>query len=55
MAKGLTLTLEKDKETKGAIRYKDDAQHSIYLRKEEATKLGNPEQVKVQLSAADGE
>lgn len=35
MEKKMVLELKKDKETKGAIRYKDKDNHSFYLRKSE--------------------
>jgi len=41
----------RDKETKGAVRYADGAWHNIYLRKEEAEKLGNPQAVEVTVAA----
>jgi len=42
--------MSQDKVTKGAIRYADNAGHSIYLRKEEAAKLGNPQSVEVTIA-----
>ena len=44
--------MSQDKETKGAVRYADGAGHNIYLRKEEAEKLGNTKTVKVTVAAS---
>lgn len=49
-AQNMEVALDKDKVTKGAIRYADGNGHNIYLRKEEAAKLGNPEHVKVTIT-----
>jgi len=49
----ITLTLHKDKTTKGAVRYaepkKDNDPHSVnvYLTKAQASELGDPESVKL--------
>jgi len=45
----MNFIMSQDKVTKGAIRYADGEGHNIYLRKEEAAKLGNPLSVKVTL------
>lgn len=47
----MELILSKDKETKNAIRYGDSDNHNIYLRKEEAAELGNPEAITVTIEA----
>ncbi|MHA1302229.1 MAG: hypothetical protein ACTSPI_00815 [Candidatus Heimdallarchaeaceae archaeon] len=49
----LQIEMEKDKETKGAVRYSDKGTpypKSIYLRKEEAEVLGNPNKILVKIS-----
>lgn len=48
----MQFILRKDKVTKGAVRYSDsyeryDHPHLLYLTKEEATELGNPEHIVV--------
>ena len=43
----LAYSMHQDKVTKGAVRYSDGKGHSIYLRKEEAEKLGSPQNVEV--------
>ena len=43
----MELVMHKDKTTPGAVRYGDGENHNIYLRKEEAARMGNPESVKV--------
>ena len=43
----MDLVLSQDKETKGAVRYADQENHNLYLRKEEAAKLGNPKHILV--------
>lgn len=43
--------MSQDKETKGAVRFADGQGHNLYLRKEEAEKLGNPKAVKVTVEA----
>lgn len=46
----MELILHKDKETKGAVRFADMNNHNLYLRKEEAAELGNPEHILVSVS-----
>lgn len=43
----MKIKMIKDKETKGAIRYSDGDGHNIYLKKDEAAKLGTPDSVEV--------
>jgi len=43
----MELVLSQDKVTKGAIRFSDGDNHNLYLRKEEAAKLGNPQHILV--------
>ena len=45
----MELVMGKDKETKGAIRYSDNDNHNLYLRKEEVTALGNPKHILVKV------
>lgn len=47
----MQFTLKLDKVTKGAVRYGDDDNHNIYLRKEEAHSLGNPEELLITIDA----
>jgi hypothetical protein len=47
----MELTLIKNKETPGSIRYGDEDGHNIYLKKTEANTLGNPENIKVSITA----
>ena len=47
----MEFTMTQDKVTKGAVRYADGSGHNIYLRKEEAAALGNPQNVTVTLDA----
>ena len=39
--------MRQDKETKGTVRFADGQGHNIYLRKEEAEKLGSPKAITV--------
>ncbi len=50
----MEIVMTKDKETKGAIRYSDMENHNLYLRKEEAEKLGNPKHILVNVQAMEG-
>lgn len=43
----MEFLMSKDKETKGAVRYADMENHNLYLRKEEASLLGNPKHIVV--------
>lgn len=36
---------------KHSVRYEDEDNHNIYLKKSEATELGDPEKVKVSITA----
>ena len=47
----MELTLVKNKETPGSIRYADEDSHNIYMKKSEASALGNPEKIKVSITA----
>jgi hypothetical protein len=47
----MEVILVKDKETPGTVRYADEDGHNIYLKKLEASKLGNPEKIKVSIEA----
>jgi len=54
MAKAI-LVMEKDKVTKGAVRFSDKKQpysHTLYLRKEEVAELGDPDKISVEIKAA---
>ena len=46
----MEFILMKNKVTKGAIRYSDEKNHNIYLRKEELEEIGNPEKLKLTLT-----
>ena len=48
----MEIVMVKDKTTPGAVRYNDGENHNIYLRKEEAAAMGNPESVKVTIEAS---
>jgi hypothetical protein len=41
----MEILLKKDKETKGTVRYADIENHNLYLKKEEAAELGNPDRI----------
>lgn len=43
----MEIVMSKDKTTKGAVRYKDEENHNLYLRKAEATALGEPQHILV--------
>lgn len=43
----MEIVMTQDKVTKGAVRYADQENHNLYLRKEEAEKLGNPAHILV--------
>ena len=47
----MEFTMTQDKVTKGAIRYADGGGHNLYLRKEEAATIGNPESIKVTIES----
>ena len=52
----IQIEMVKDKETKGAVRYSDGGvpySKNIYLRKEEAEVLGNPDRVSVKISSVE--
>ena len=57
----IELTFEKDKETSGTNRFKEITEPgvrgtvgSIYVLKEDLTKIGNPTRIKVTIDKADG-
>lgn len=54
MAK-VTWTLSLEKETKGTRMYRDEdnRKHTLYVPKDEAQKLGNPDQITVNISAKE--
>lgn len=43
----MEFILMKDKETKGTVRYSDEKNHNIYLKKEALKLIGNPEKLKI--------
>lgn len=45
--KSLTIEMERNKETKGAVRYGDDNGHSLYFRKEEVAKHNLGDSIKI--------
>lgn len=45
----MEIVMGRDKETKGAVRYSDQENHNLYLRKEEAAKLGNPKHILIKV------
>jgi hypothetical protein len=51
----MEIVLVKDKETPGTWRFKEDKEDhpiTIYLTKEQVKELGNPESIKVTITAA---
>ena len=49
----MKFEMSQDKVTKGAVRYADGNGHNLYLRKEEADKIGNPQSIKVTVEVAE--
>jgi len=43
----MEIVMTQDKVTKGAIRFADQENHNLYLRKEEVAKLGDPKHILV--------
>lgn len=43
----MEVVMSLNKVTNGAIRYSDGESHNLYLRKEEAEKIGNPQHILV--------
>lgn len=59
VSKGKQFTFERERETKGAVRFKEDtgdsdvyAIGSLYIRKEFDKELGSPDTLKVQVTAS---
>lgn len=55
MATKVSWTLELERETPGTRLYRDpdNRKHTLYLPKDEAAKLGNPDQITVNISAKE--
>ena len=47
----MEISMAREKETKGAIRFGDGDGHNIYMKKDEVAKLGNPENLVVTVEA----
>lgn len=48
----IVFNLKKDKDTKNAVRFKDEDGYMLYLPKEKLAEIGNPENIKMMVKPA---